>query len=372
MSDADLLKREVKGLVTKYAVRSNLKASWQVINTLGPYFALFYLSVYALQQQHYLLLAGAMSLLILFIVRVFMVMHDCGHACMFHTQALNKIFGFVTGVIVGMPQYVWSKHHDYHHKTNGNWQKYRGPLSTLSVAEYEQLSPGKQKVYRNTRHILFAPIGAFLYFIFSPRFNWLLGTSKFLVYVIATKAKNISKPMSEIVSDFQPRYWKDSKEYWHMTGNNIVLLGIWFACSFYFGSGIFFTVYLLSLSLAGAIGIIVFTIQHNFDHSYAHDDKDWNFFDATLYGTSFLTFPPFFHWFGLNIAYHHVHHLSSYIPNYNLAKCHEEYKSLFTEVKRIRLRDVPSVMKNILWDSEAKRIITVGEYEEMRDGVVCT
>jgi len=362
-TDAERVQGEVRELIGKYAVRTNLKALWQVFTTLVPYFALFYLSAYGLLNQQYALFAGALLLLILFIVRVFMVMHDCGHGCLFRTRALNQFFGFVTGVIVAMPQYVWSKHHAYHHATNGNWQKYRGPLAALTVAEYAQLKPAQQRVYRSTRHILFAPVGAFMYFIFNPRVNWLKGTAGLVVHVVKGKLSKMAKPVTEIAADYQPRYWNDRKEYWHMTGNNIVLLSAWWLGCVYFGVGVFFTVYLISLTLAGAIGILVFTIQHNFEHAYAEDDKNWSIYEAAIYGTSFLTFPAFFHWFGLNIAYHHIHHLSSRIPNYNLAKCHREYADLFTAVKRIRLRDVPKTMKNILWDTDEKRIITIAEYD---------
>lgn len=366
MNNIELLKKETRTLVKKYAVRSNSKSLYQTLNTLIPYGFLFWLCTYCLQQENYWLFAGAMFMLVLFIVRVFMVMHDCGHKCMYRTQTLNRVVGFITGVIVGIPQYVWSKHHDYHHATNGNWRKYRGPLSTVSVDEYEQMTPGQQRTYRMTRHILFAPVGAFMYFIVNPRINWAIGTIQFVRYAVVAKLRAPSRSLKEIVAQFQPRKWKDGREYWHMTGNNVALLSAWYLGSRYFGTEVFFTTYLLSLTLAGSIGLIVFTIQHNFDHAYASDDQGWDFYEAALYGTSFLTFPPIFHWFGLNIAYHHIHHLSSFIPNYNLPKCHKEYAALFEDVPRIRLRDVPRTMKNILWDTQSRQIITVKEYEAMK------
>lgn len=366
MNNIEALKKETKDLVAKYAVRSNWKALYQTLNTLIPYGFLFWLGMVSWNAQDYLLFSAAMFMLVLFIVRVFMVMHDCGHKCMYHTQALNKFVGFITGVIVGIPQHVWSKHHDYHHATNGNWRKYRGPLSTKTVEEYEQMTPGQKREYRITRHIAFAPIGAFLYFIFNPRFNWALGTIKFILHVLFTKLRHPTWAMKGIIEQYQPRQWKDAREYWHMTANNIVLLSVWYFGSLYFGAAAFFATYLISLTLAGSIGLIVFTIQHNFEHSYASDDQGWDFYEAALYGTSFLTFPWFFHWFGLNIAYHHIHHLSSFIPNYNLPKCHKEYAELFKDVPRIRLRDVPKTMSYNLWDTKARRIISIKEYEAMK------
>lgn len=291
-----------------------------------------------------------------------MLMHDCGHKSLFRTPQLNSIGGFFTGVIVGMPQYVWAQHHNYHHATNSNWEKYRGPLNIASVAEYEKLPPGKQRLYRYGRNIFLAPLGGFMYFIFSPRFNWILGSLKFIVAVVVGKMKNIRTPLKNIIKTYESRYWKTSKEYWHMTFNNIVLLSSWLAASWYFGAVTFFTVYLISLSLAGAAGIIIFTIQHNFEDSHARDNSNWDYHYAALKGTSFLTFPKLVNWFGADIAYHHIHHISARIPNYNLAQCHKEYAHLFTEVKRIRLRDVANAFRHILWDEKGQRIISIQQY----------
>jgi omega-6 fatty acid desaturase (delta-12 desaturase) len=365
MNASDQIKAESSTIIKKYADRSNTKAAIQCLNTLIPYFGLFYLAMNSLATSLWLA-AIYILLLSLFIVRIFMLMHDSGHLSLFKTKRLNAISGFFTGVFVGMPQYVWSQHHNYHHATNGNWEKYRGPLNVLSVNEYERLSPRKQKTYRFSRSMLMVPVGAFMYFIFNPRFNWMLGSLKYLFGVLGKKLKNIRTPLKTIVAGQESRLWKSGREYWHMTMNNIVLLGIWAAASWYFGATTFFTVYIISLSLAGAAGIIIFTIQHNFEGSYASEDKDWDYHLAALKGTSFLTFPKIINWFGADIAYHHIHHMSARIPNYNLARCHREYAYLFDDVTRIRLGDVAEAFKQILWDSKGQRIISVAQYDRMK------
>ena len=144
MTTPGQLKEIAPEIIKKYSQKSNTKALLQNINTLIPYFALFYLAMISLESQSYWLAAGCTLLLSLFIVRIFMLMHDCGHKSMFSNQKLNAIGGFFTGVFVGMPQYVWTQHHNYHHSTNGNWEKYRGPLNILSVNEYSKLSTGQQ------------------------------------------------------------------------------------------------------------------------------------------------------------------------------------------------------------------------------------
>lgn len=365
MNVTDQIRAETPAILKKYAVRSNTKALIQNLNTLIPYFVLFYLAMDNLRTSWWL---STICIIVLsfFTVRIFMLMHDCGHKSLFRTQAFNTIGGFITGVLVGMPQYVWSQHHNYHHATNGNWEKYRGPLNIMSVDEFDKLSPVQQKLYRYRNNILLAPVGAFFYFIFNPRFNWMLGSIRFAFGVMSRKLKNPDLPLEKLISLQESPYWKTAKEYRHMTMNNLVLISIWIAASWYFGAATFFTVYVISLCLAGAAGIIIFTIQHNFEGSYAADSAHWDYHQAALTGTSFLTFPQPVHWFGLNIAYHHIHHISAGIPNYNLAACHREYEHLFDDVKRIRLRDIAHTFRHILWYREGQRIISIDQYNSMK------
>ncbi len=366
MTTSAELKQIAPELIRKYSHKSDLKGAWQTINTLVPYFALFYLAMHSLQQQAYVLTALFVVLLSFFIVRIFMLMHDCGHKSLFNNQRWNRAIGFLTGVLVGMPQYVWAQHHNFHHATNGDWEKYRGPLNILTVDEFSRLSKKKQKGYQRSRNILLAPLGAFMYFIFNPRFNWLKGSLHYLFSMASQKLRQSNIPLRQLSENYSSRYWNNAKEYWHMTWNNIVLIAVWIAASMAFGTLTFFTVYLLSLSLGGAAGIIIFAIQHNFEDAYASDTAQWDYYQAALTGTSFLTFPKIINWFGADIAYHHVHHLSASIPNYNLAACHREYAHLFEDVPRLRLRDVPHAFKYILWDQQQQKLITVAQFKQMK------
>lgn len=360
MTAVDEVKAATPSIVKKYSVRSNGKAFLQLLNTLPAYFLLFYVALKSLAISYWL--AGACILLLsFFILRIFVLMHDFGHYSAFRTRSLNVLAGFFTGVLVGMPQYVWSRHHNFHHQTNGNWEKYRGPLSTLSISEYEQLSPRARKMYRYSRNILLAPLGAFMYFIFNPRINWLRGSLQFAFGVIVRKIKRPRDSFSDIVATQESGVWKTGAEYLHMTLNNIALLSIWFAASWYFGVVEFFTVYVVSLSLAGAAGLIIFTVQHNFEDSYASDTARCDYYRAALEGTSFLRLPAILNWFCADIVYHHIHHLSSGIPNYNLAACHREYAHLFESVKRITFGDIAKSFAYILWDEKNEKITAIGK-----------
>ncbi len=367
MSSPDRLKREKASLLSRYGDSSNTAASIQLVNTLVPYVVLFYFAMESVTVSYWLT-AGLTVLLALFTLRLFVLLHDCGHNSLFRGPTLNKMFGFILGVFCGMPQYVWSNHHAYHHATNGNWNKYRGALSILSTEEFARLSPRQQRIYRYSRNILNAPVAGFLYFIFNPRYTWLLGSLKFIAFVLSTKATHFDKPLREIAAQFKTKYWKTSKEYWHMFGNNVVLLSLWGVAIGHFGAVTFFAVYIISMSLAGAAGLILFTVQHNFEGSYASDDAHWNYYQAALDGTSYLVFPKIINWFTADIAYHHIHHLSAQIPNYNLARAHKENSHLFEGVRRIKLTEITDAMRYILWDTAGQKLVSLRQYHLAKTG----
>lgn len=363
MNATERLKLEKSELIQKYAHRNNGFALYQILSTAIPYFALFIGAIEALAVSYWLA-AVLIFVLILFIMRVFMMMHDAGHGCLFVTPTQNRIAGFMMGVMCGVPEYVWSKHHAYHHSTNGNWNKYRGPLAVLSSEEFSKLSEKKQKSYQNSRNILLAPFAGFMYFIFTPRYTWLRGTIEFTIYAIKHLFMSPRQSWKQSAELFETKFWADWKEYRHMAANNIVLISLIVAGCYFYGVAAFMTVYLIALSVSGGLGIILFTIQHNFEDSYAVGDDDWDYNTAAIEGTSYFDLPRILHWFTADIGYHHVHHLSARIPNYKLRKCHEEYEHLFKDVPKVRLKDVFKSFQYILWDEASGRMITVEQYRE--------
>jgi omega-6 fatty acid desaturase (delta-12 desaturase) len=364
MSNSVYLKEQKNSIIAKYAKRNNSTAFLQNITSIVPFFALFYLAFESMAISYWLT-AAITALLILFVIRIFVMLHDCGHNCLYEKPLANKVAGFIFGILCGVPQYVWSKHHDYHHSTNGNWNKYRGPLSVLSVDQYSALSPKGKKSYINNRNLLLAPMAGFLYFIFNPRYTWIKGSIEFSIFFIKQKFKSVENSPTR---EFKTKYWNTWQEYRHMAANNIVLLTGWALAAHFFGVIEFFSVYIIALSFAGAIGIVLFTVQHNFEGSYAAGDENWDYFTAALDGTSFLQLPKFLDWFTADIAYHHIHHLSARIPNYHLVKCHQEYQHLFEGVRRIKLSEIPHAFKFIIWDNHTNKIISVEQYESLYAG----
>lgn len=353
--------RQKCAMIGRYARSDDIKGLMQVLTTLAPYALLWWAAIWCFA-RHPVLTVIPLLLIILFTVRIFGLMHDCGHGSLFRSRRLNRWAGFLFGVLSGMPQYVWAQHHNYHHAHNGNWDKYRGPYTTLSTEEYVALSRAQQRMYRSKCSPAATPLVGFIYLIFNPRFTWLKGSAGLIVHTVRQKLARPGASLRAHAATYRTRYWNSFREYRHMLWNNLVLLSAWALMCWLCGAARFFSIYLLSVSFAGAVGIVLFTVQHNFEHSYASDNARWDIDTGAIDGTSFLILPRWLNWFTVNIGYHHVHHLSAGIPNYRLAACHDEFQHLFSQVRRLKLREVLGALQCILWDTHAQRIISVSEY----------
>jgi acyl-lipid omega-6 desaturase (Delta-12 desaturase) len=349
-------------IIDRHVRPSNLKASIQVFNTLLP-LALLWAAV-AWSASVSVLLTALVVIMITFLqLRVFIMMHECGHSNLFRQSSLNKAFGFVFGLLTGMPQYVWAQRHHYHHSTNGNWAKYQGPLNIITVDAYAAMSSSQRRSYRNARSIWLAPVAGLMYLLITPRITLIKGTCQLLAHLLKKKIAQPGVSQKVHAQSFSTKLWASPQEYWHMFWNNVVLLSLWAVMAWALGPVLFFVCYFISGAVSGGGSILLFTLQHNFEHSYATGDSEWNYNRAAMEGTSYLVLPAWMNWMTANIAYHHIHHLSARIPNYCLLDCHQEYESLFTEVTRLKVSQVPSALKCILWDTKASRIISIAEFD---------
>src|SRR6266702_4145448 len=147
MSSVTRIKQQKRTLVDRHIEADNLRGFAQALATLAPLAALWYAAALSAGVSYWLT-AGLTLPMGLFVLRAFLLMHDCGHGSLFRTARLNKAFGFIFGVVWGMPQYVWSQHHAFHHATNGNWAKYSGPLAIVSVKEYAAMTDRQQRRYQ--------------------------------------------------------------------------------------------------------------------------------------------------------------------------------------------------------------------------------
>ncbi len=150
MSSISRIKQLKRTIVDRHIEADNVRGFAQVLTTLAPLSALWCAAVLSAGVSYWLT-AGVTLSMSLFVLRAFLLMHDCGHGSLFRTARLNKAFGFIFGVVWGMPQYVWSQHHAFHHATNGNWAKYSGPLAIVSVKEYAAMTDRQQRRYQRAR-----------------------------------------------------------------------------------------------------------------------------------------------------------------------------------------------------------------------------
>jgi acyl-lipid omega-6 desaturase (Delta-12 desaturase) len=362
-SDLTRLKAVKRQLIERHVRPNNLKGLAEVCLTLLPIAALAYASWRSLELSFSYLLTAAITLLAsLFLLRAFVLMHECGHGSLFRSGRLNRGFGFVFGVISGMPQFVWSQHHQFHHAHNGNWDRYRGPLSIVTAAHYDAMSSPQQRRYRNARNIWLAPFGGFMYAIVNPRLTWAKGSLALLRHVLEGLRSQPGVSLGALAASFKTRCWSSLQEYRHMSANNAALLALWGLMAWLMGPLLFIAFFMVGLALASGAGLVLFTVQHNFEHSYASGSEGWDFTRGAIEGTSFLVLPRWLNWFTVSIGYHHIHHLSARIPSYCLVACQNEHAHLFTEVTRIRLAQVPAAVKCILWDTVAQRIVSVAEH----------
>lgn len=355
------IKQSKQAIIRRHVRADNVQGFIQVLITLAPLALIWWLAVWSVDVSYWLT-AAAIVLLTLFTVRVLVLMHECGHNSLFHTPRLNRALGFVFGVLAGMPQQVWSQHHDFHHANNGNWEKYRGPLTTSSVDEFAAMSKAQQRWYCGARSVFLAPLGGFVYLLFNPRYTWLKGSLQLLLHLLRGKIAQPEPSLRAHAATFTTRYWTSPRQYWHMFWNNVVLFTVCALMSWAIGPGLFSLMFLISVSVAGGIAIAIFTVQHNFEHAYATDSGQWDFDAGAIHGSSFLVLPHWLNWFTVNIGYHHVHHLSARIPCYHLVACHNENEQLFADVTRLKLSEIPHALTCLLWDASAERIITVAEY----------
>ena len=350
-------------VLTPYMKSNDLRGAYQILNTVVPYVLLWVLAIKAASVSFWLL-PPIMVLITLFSLRCFSLMHDCGHYSLFSSNRVNRVIGFMLGVINAIPQYPWSRGHAYHHKTNGDWERYRGPSALISTDEFALLSPSAQKRYELLRHPLMIFPGGFFYLAIKPRLALIKGTYGFIVHLLTCLKTDPGIGLAKIISSYKSKNWYTTGEFWDLLFNNICVVGGWIFFSYWLGFGFFFSVYSITLTCSAAIFICVFFVQHNFDGSYAHKTEGWEYLRGAIYGSSYLKLPPILKWFSADIGYHNIHHLSEKIPNYNLEACHNQNIHLLADVKTLEIADIPDCFKFILWDCAANQLVSIASFHQ--------
>lgn len=340
-------------------------AAWQIANTIIP-LTLLCLAIAHLTEKltlvSIILTPISFVFIILFLSRSFSLMHDCGHHSLFKSKHANRIAAFALSMIHAMPHHPWSRGHAFHHKHNGNWNRYRGPSALTTAREYEKKSKNHQVIYRLLRHPLALIPGGFYYLVIKPRVTLLAGLLELISKVISDGYSRISTRTWPTPHAFISAYKSDvfytKEEAYDTIANSICVTLAWWWIGSAIGYWHFWILYGSIMSISAAIMIAVFFVQHNFPGSYASGEEHWSFFKGAIEGSSFLIMPRILNWFTADIAYHHIHHLSERIPNYRLRMCHEDKQNNFDDVIRLELHQLRECFSLILWDNEAFRLVS--------------
>lgn len=320
-----------RAIAAPFEKSSVSKAVWQMVNTIGS-FALIWVAMYFTRSVSWWLTVPLAVLNGLFLVRTFIIFHDCGHGSFFVSKKANTIVGFVTGLLTFTPYHHWRWEHSVHHASSGNLDaRGIGDIWTMTVDEYLAASPARKLCYRVARNPLI-----------------LFGLGPIFLFAVLHRVP---------AKTARPRERREV----HLMTVAVTLMAI--GMSQLFGWRDYLILQAIILMVGGCAGLWMFYVQHQFEDVYWEKDAHWNHNRAALEGSSYYQLPRILQWFSGNIGFHHIHHLNSRIPNYNLEQAYlacPEFQNvqpitLWSSLKTIRLR---------LWDTRTRRMIGFRELRQ--------
>lgn len=298
-----------------------------------PYLALSVLMFRELRVSYLLVLLIAIPAAG-FLVRTFILFHDCSHGSFLPSRRANVWLGVLLGLLVYSPFLRWRHDHSIHHATSGDLDRRGGgDVRTLTVAEYRALPWHGRFGYRVFRNpLVMFGVGPIIALLIGPR-------------LVSRSAR--------------PRMRRS------VIGTNIALALLVGTLCWLLGWSDFLLVQAPTVLLAGSAGIWLFYVQHQFEDAYWESTEGWSYADAALRGSSYLKLPKVLQFFSGNIGLHHVHHLSARIPNYNLQRAHDE-NPIFHQVPTLSLWDGLRAVRFKLWDEEGDRLVTFAQARQGR------
>lgn len=306
-----------------------------IATSVVPYIALSILMYLALDVSYLLVLALAVPAAG-FLVRVYIVFHDCTHGSFLPSKRANAWLGKTLGLLVFSCFRSWGHNHAVHHATSGDLDRRGvGDVATMTVAEYEALSPRGRLGYRLFR---------------SPLVMFGIGPA----YAMLLQPRLVSRSA-------RPRIRRS------VMATNVALAALIAGLCWLMGWREYLLVQTPTVLLAGAAGVWLFYVQHQFEDAYWQSSEGWSYADAALSGSSYLKLPKVLQFFSGNIGLHHVHHLSARIPNYNLQRAHDD-NPIFHDVPTLSLWDGLRAVRLKLWDEERGRLVTFAQARARHPG----
>jgi omega-6 fatty acid desaturase (delta-12 desaturase) len=329
MSNSNISK--LKKDVAPYEKTDTKASIIQIFNTIGPLLLLWYVSYLSLSVSYWLTLP---ILLVTsgFMVRTFILFHDCCHQSFFKSRRANDILGTITGVLTLVPYQQWKHSHSVHHATSSNLDKRgTGDMWLLTVSEYAASSAWRRlsyRVYRNPFSMFV--IGPIATFLIEYRFN---------------------------------RKGARRKERINTYVTNVSLVALYSLLCWAIGWQAFLMIQGPIFLVSGFMGIWLFYVQHQFEDSYFENEEEWSYVQAAVDGSSYYKLPKLLQWITGNIGFHHVHHLSPRVPNYNLEKAHNATPPL-QKATTITISTSLNSLRYRLWDENNKTFVSFKDVKQ--------
>ncbi len=308
------------------------RASIQLANSFVFYIALLALQIYLFDKS--VMLSVLVAILNGFILgRIFIIQHDCGHSSFLRSRKANDIIGTICSICTLIPYKYWARNHSFHHAHNGQLEYSDiGDIECLSTEQYASLSLPRRiwyRIYRNPLYLF--TIGGFIYVVIYNRFAFM-----------------------------RSEYFKGYKRYVFIS--NLMFVALYALLAYLIGPMKFLVVQFVNLLFFGTYALWFFYIQHQYENIYKSGKDNWNYVVAAMKGSTYYKLPRLFHWLTGNIGYHHIHHLSPAIPNYNLPKCHKENPVFEQHTNTITFWESLKTMRANLWDAQKQKMISFSEY----------
>ena len=328
--------REWIETLARYREPDQTRSVIELMITVVPLIALWVLAWLAMSVSYLLTLAIAVPAAG-FLVRLFIIQHDCGHGAFFRGKAANDWMGRALGVVTFTPYDVWRRSHALHHASSGNLDRRgMGDIDTLTIREYQAMPLWRRAYYRFYRH----PIVLF-------------GVGPGFLFIIQHRL-----PFGHMREGWI--YWASAM------GTNAAIATVAGLIIYLIGFSSFVMVHLPIIMLASSIGVWLFYVQHQFEETVWAEERAWKQHDAALYGSSHYVLPSVLRWFSGNIGIHHVHHLYSRIPYYRLPQVLRDHPEL-AEVRRLTLMESFQCARFRLWDECNQKLVSFRDAHVRRD-----
>lgn len=314
--------------VASFAKSDQRKSVFQLLNTIPPFLVLWFLAYQSLSVSIWLTLPLAI-VAAGFVVRIFIIFHDCTHGSFFRSRKANDVVGTMTGVLTLFAYAKWKREHSIHHASSSNLDKRGvGDIWVMTIDEYVAASKWERFKYRMYRNplVLFG-LGPLYLVLISSRFN----------------RKDAKQP---------------ERNNTYLT--NVIIVALYALMIYLVGWQAFLLVQGTIMFVAGALGIWLFYIQHTFEDSYFEEESEWDYVKAAVEGSSYYKLPRILQWATGNIGYHHVHHLAPRVPNYHLEAAHESTPPL-QQATTITIKTSLESLKYRLYNPDSKSFVTFGE-----------